>query len=426
MSQDQAANPKNGAAAPDGLPLSGIRVLDFGHTVMGPTAGLILADLGAEVIRVEPAPKGDPTRELRGFGTGYFPFYNRNKKSIGLDLKSSAGKAAMEKLLAGSDVMLENFGPGTIDRLGFGYAAVSERHPHIVFLSLKGFLPGPWETRTALDEVVQMMSGLAYMTGPPGQPLRAGSSVIDIMGGVFGALGVILALQQRQTTGKGTLVKSSLFESAMFLMGQHLAYAALNDAPVPPMPARVSAWAIYDQFRTRDDELVFFGITSDRHWEAFCRTFDRPDLFADESLATNNRRIGEKARLMPIVAEMLAAMTTAEIEDKAVAAGLPFAHVARPEQLFDHPHLRAGGRLLETLLPGGIAAMLPALPIEVGDYKCSKQSDPPAAGADTRAVLGAIGYDGETIDRMAAEGSILLPEREQRFRPAPHQGGEPR
>lgn len=399
------------------LPLEGIRVLDFGHTVMGPTAGLVLADLGAEVIRIEPSPGGDPTRDLRGFGTGYFPFYNRNKKSLAVNLKTEEGRAIVRKLVAVSDVMLENFGPGTIDRLGFGYDEVSRLNPRLVYLSMKGFLPGPYENRTALDEVVQMMSGLAYMTGPPGQPLRAGASVVDVMGGLFGVLGVLVALRQREETGLGTLVRSALFESAMFLMGQHLAYSSMSGEPVPPMPARVSAWAIYDLFDTADDEQIFLGITSDRHWKLFCDEFGRPDLFADASLTTNNQRIAAKAWLKPAIAEMLAAMTMSEIETRSVHAGLPFAHVARPEQMFENEHLRAGGRLLDTRLPDGTMSSLPVLPLLIGDYACQLRKPPPAIGGDTREVLREIGISDAAIDALI-ESQVLREEATQEDREA--------
>lgn len=390
------------------LPFNGLRVLDFGHTVMGPTAGLVLADLGAEVIRVEPAPNGDPTRKLKGFGTGYFPFFNRNKKSLALNLKTPEGLAIAKKLIGTADVLIENFGPGTMDRLGLSYETLEDEHPRLIYLSLKGFLPGPYEKRVALDEVVQMMSGLAYMTGPPGQPLRAGSSVVDIMGGMFGVIAVLAALREREATGKGQFVTASLFESAMFLMGQHLAYAALSDEPVPPMPARVSAWAVYDQFNTKDGERVFLGITSDRHWQRFCETFERSDLAADETLATNNQRIEARDRLMPIVVDMLAAMTLEELSEKAITAQLPFAHVARPEQLFDNPHLLAGNRLLATMLPGGVETRLPALPMELDGRKTELQSDPPELGADTRNVLAELGLDEAEIESLAEQGIISV------------------
>lgn len=390
------------------MPLAGLRVLDFGHTVMGPTAGLILADLGAEVIRIEPAPGGDPTRKLKGFGTGYFPFFNRNKKSVAINLKTPEGLDLAKQLIATADVLIENFGPGTMERLGLGFEALKADFPKLIYLSLKGFSSGPYENRVALDEVVQMMSGLAYMTGPPGQPLRAGSSVVDIMGGMFGVIAIQAALRERETTGKGQLVTSNLFESAMFLMGQHLAYSALSDAPVPPMPARVSAWAVYDQFTTSDGERVFLGITSDRHWTRFCQVFDQPDLATDAGLATNNQRIEARDRLMPRMEQIIGALTLGEFTDKATRAKLPFAHIARPEQLFDDPHLNAGGRLLETALPGGVTTKLPALPIEMDGRRSDIETDPPEPGADTANVLAELGMPEAELAELAARNIIAI------------------
>ena len=387
------------------LPHTGLRVLDFGHTVMGPTAGLVLADLGAEVIRIEPA-QGDPTRTLRGFGTGYFPFYNRNKKSIAIDLKTPRGLNIAKQLIRTADVLVENFGPGTMERLGLGYEDLREGAPRLIYLSLKGFLPGPYEPRVALDEVVQMMSGLAYMTGPPGQPLRTGASVVDVLGGVMGVVGVQAALSERERTGKGQLVTSALFESAMFLMRQHMAYAALSDEPVPPMPARVSAWAVYDQFDTADGNRVFLGITSDRHWKRFCKVFDQPTLAGDMTLRTNNDRIAARPQLMAEVTRIVAALSTAELTAKATEAKLPFSPVARPEDLFDDPHLNAGGRLLMTKLPGGIETRLPALPIELAGRAPAKRTDPPPTGGDTLEVLRNLGLRETEIKELLAAGII--------------------
>lgn len=390
-----------------GLPLDGLRVLDFGHTVMGPTAGLVLADLGAEVIRIEPTD-GDPTRRLKGFGTGYFPFYNRNKKSLALDLKTDQGRDIVIRLIGTSDVLIENFGPGTMARLRLDYDGLREDFPRLVYLSLKGFLPGPYEHRVALDEVVQMMSGLAYMTGPPGQPLRAGASVIDVMGGVMGVIGVQAALAEREKTGRGQLVTSALFESAAFLMGQHLAYAALSTEPVPPMPARVSAWAIYDQFDAKGGDRVFLGITSDRHWERFCKVFGDPALGGDARYLTNNQRIEERGTLLPRVAGIVASHTLSELTKMTTEAKLPFAHIARPEDLFTDPHLEAGGRLLRTQLPGGVSAMLPGLPFEVNGRATRKNSDPPGIGADTREVLTGLGLSDPEIAGLARDGIIVM------------------
>ena len=306
---------------------------------MGPTAGLVLGDLGAEVIHVEP-PHGDSTRRLKGFGTGYFPFYSRNKKSLAVDLKDPDAHAAVVALAQTCDIVVENFGPGTMDRLGLGYDDLARGREDLIYCSLKGFLPGPYEARHAMDEVVQMMGGLAYMTGPPGQPLRAGTSVVDITGGMFGVIGILAALHERESTGKGQLVKAALFETTAFLMGQHMAYSALVDHPVPPMPARVSAWSIYRTFPTADDDLVFIGIISENHWRAFAEAFDRPDWLEDARLATNNARIDAREWFIPDVEQTLAQHDKAEIIRRAEAAGIPFAPIARPEDLFDGPPTR--------------------------------------------------------------------------------------
>ncbi len=384
---------------------SKVRVLDFGHTVMGPTAGLVLGDLGAEVIRVEPVD-GDPTRRLKGFGTGYFPFYNRNKKSIAINLKDKAGLDIAKKLIGTADVLIENFGPGTMDRLGLGYEALKDQFPRLIYLSLKGFLPGPYENRVALDEIVQMMSGLAYMTGPPGQPLRAGASIVDVMGGMMGVVGVQAALAEREQTGRGQKVTAALFEAAMFLMGQHLAYAALSDEPVPPMPARVSAWAIYDQFVTGDSVPVFLGITSDRHWQRFCEVFGQPELAARDDLKTNNQRIEARDTLKPMVAAILAELTHDQFTSQAAEAKLPFARVARPEDTFEDPHLLASGGLLPTELPGGVYTRLPALPVMMDGARQGPHTNPPDAGADTASILESLGYDAGDIDALEQDDVI--------------------
>ncbi|MBC7356496.1 MAG: CoA transferase [Desulfomicrobiaceae bacterium] len=397
----------NTSSRQSSLPLEGIRVLAFTHAVMGPAAALILADLGAEVINIEP-PGGDATRRLRGFGIGYFPYFNRNKRALAVDLKSSAGREILHKLVVTADVVLENFGPGTMERLGYGYEQLSALNPRLIYCSLKGFMPGPYENRVAMDEVVQMMGGLAYMTGPTGQPLRAGTSIVDITGGMFGAMGVLLALYDRQRTGKGTFVKSALFETVAFVMGQHMAYAALTEGPVPPMPERVSAWSIYRLFETRDGEQVFIGIISEKQWQQFCRAFDRQDWLQDERLQSNNDRIREREWFLPAVEAMVRQYTKQEILDRCDRAGICFAPIARPEDLFEDPQLNQGqGALLETVFPNGIRTKMPRLPLQVGDYEFGKRSDPPAViGADTREILLELGYDAAQIDAWRQAGVV--------------------
>ncbi|MSP93963.1 MAG: CoA transferase [Alphaproteobacteria bacterium] len=368
------------------LPLAGIRVLEFGHTILGPSCGMVLADLGAEVIKIEP-PGGERTRRLKGFGTGYFAYFNRNKKSVTLDYKTESGLTDARALITGADVLIENMAPHALSRAGLGPDDAKAINPNLIYCSLKGFLPGPYENRVALDEIAQMMSGLAYMTGPPGQPLRAGTSITDILGGIFGAMGILVALRERDKGHGGAMVEAALFETATFLMGQHMAYAALSDEPVPPMSARVSAWAVYELLETAEGGRVFIGITSDNHWKSFCAEFGRPDLFADTTLKTNEDRIDARARLIPQLVALFKSLPAAEIENRALRAGLPFARVARPEDLFEDAHLNANGSLAATILPNGTATKLPKLPIRIDGESFALRSNPPKAGEDTQAIL---------------------------------------
>jgi crotonobetainyl-CoA:carnitine CoA-transferase CaiB-like acyl-CoA transferase len=365
--------------------------------------------MGAEVIRIERAPDGDDTRRLKGFGTGYYTFFNRNKKSLALNIKSDEGREIVCKLVTTADVLIENFAPHTMERLGFGYEALAQINPRLIYCSLKGFMAGPYENRSALDEVVQMMSGLAYMTGPVGRPLRAGASVVDIMGGTYGALGVLLALRERDKTGKGAFVQNGLFETAAYMMGQHMAYAAIVREPIPPMPARVSAWAVYHTFETADEQLVFVGITSDKHWQSFCAAAGRSDWAADERLATNSGRIDARERLLPMMQDFFRALTRDQIIMLCEQAAIPFAPIARPEDLFDDPQLNNGVGLLETTLPDGTTAKLPRQPIAVNEERWDLRMQPPSVGEHTREILGEMGYATETLLRLQSTGDITFP-----------------
>lgn len=373
-------------------PLAGLTVVEFTHMVMGPSVGVILADLGAEVIKVEP-PEGDRTRTLLGSGSGYFPMFNRNKRSICLDLKDPADLAHAEGLCGSADIVIENFRPGTLARLGLGYEKLSERNPGLIYCSAKGFLKGPYEDRTALDEVTQMMGGLAYMTGPPGRPLRAGSSVIDITGGMFGVIGILAALEQRHRTGRGAEIKCSLYETTAFLVGQHIAQHAVTGAAAQPMPVRISAWAIYDVFETaREGEQLFVGVVSDGQWKTFCADFGLGELAARTEWQTNNERVKARDEIMPLVSALFRSMPREDLVARLEKSGLPFAPIVRPDELVDDAHLNASGGLLDVTLSDGTIARLPALPLEFDGQRPGLFRDLPTPdqhGAELRERLAA-------------------------------------
>jgi len=391
------------------LPLAGLRVVEFTHMVMGPTCGMVLADMGADVIKIEPID-GDRTRRLLGAGAGFFPLFNRNKKSVAIDLRHPRGAEAARKLAAGADVVAENFRPGTMGQYGLDFASLTALNPRLIYVSHKGFLPGPYDHRTALDEVVQMMGGLAYMTGRPGDPLRAGTSVNDIMGGLFGAIGALGALIQRGITGKGMEVQSALYENNVLLMGQHMLQYAMTGRHPLPMPARDNPWAVYDVFTVRDGGQIFLAAVSDPQWLTFCDALGFADLEADASLATNNQRVQARTTLIPALRERLARWTAAELADIFEGAGLPYAPIRRPEDLFDDPHLNATGGLGEIRLPDGKRAgqsvRTPLLPVTMQGQRLGVRSDPPTISEHMRESLRSVGYSDAAIDDLVAEGAV--------------------
>ena len=391
------------------LPLEGLRVVEFTHMVMGPTCGMVLADMGAEVIKVEPI-EGDRTRHLLGSGAGFFPIFNRNKKSIKINLQSPEGAEVARRLCATADVVAENFKPGSMAKYGLDYASLSATNPKLVYASLKGFLPGPYDHRTALDEVVQMMGGLAYMTGRPGDPLRAGTSVNDIMGGMFGAIGVLGALIQRGITGRGQEIQSALFENNVFLVGQHMLQYAITGKAAEPMPNRISAWAVYDVFTVKNDEQIFLAAVSDAQWATFCEALDFPDLKADPRYSDNNARVSLRAELIPELRRRLQSFTAAELSGIFEKAGLPFAPIVKPEQLFDDPHLQATGGLANVRLTDGDKAgqSAPAalLPFTMDGQRLGVRLEPPFQGENTDALLAEMGWSAEGIERLRVNKAV--------------------
>ena len=401
------------------LPLDGIRVVEFTHMVMGPTCGMILADLGAEVIKVEPLG-GDSTRRLLGSGAGFYGLFNRNKQSLAVDVKDPRGREIVLRLVADADVFSENFKSGTMDKLGFGAAALQKLNPRLVCVSHKGFLPGPYDHRTALDEVVQMMGGLAYMTGPEGRPLRAGSSVNDIMGGMFGAIGVLASLLQRDRIGTGTglgrQVQSALFENNVFLVAQHMMQYAVTGQPAAPMPSRISAWGLYDVFDVQGGGQIFLAAVSDTQWALLCAEFGWPELQADDRLASNNLRVQARDWMIPMLRERFAPFTAAELAARFERVGLPYAPITRPQDLFEDPHLLATGGLAPVTLPADasgaghpVRTRTALLPLALDGERLGLRRGPPALGEHTLGLLRGLGYGDEAIDSLLAAGVIGSP-----------------
>lgn len=399
--------------------LKHITVVEFSHMVMGPSVGMILGDLGAEVIKIEPIG-GDKTRALPGSGAGYFAMFNRNKKSLCLDIKSTKGKEIVRRLLVDADVMIENFRPGALDKLGFGYDAVKSINNDIVYQSSKGFLSGPYEQRTALDEVAQMMGGLAYMTGPPGRPLRAGSSVIDIAGGMFGVIGILSALLERdhKTANKaaagtdntnsersGAHITSALFETTVFLVGQHMAQYAVTDTPAPPMPARTSAWAVYDVFDTADRQM-FIGVVSDGQWQTFCEVFELNEWHDNDRYRANADRVTHRDTIIPKLRTLFGNMSSDALSEMLIKAGLPFAPINQPEHLHADPQLQHNGLYNIALPDQNKQVSLPKLPVEINGQRAPLQHNPPSAGQDTHSILASIGYSEADVQQLADDGIV--------------------
>ena len=381
-------------------PLKGVRVVEFSHMVMGPSCGLVLADLGADVVKVEPAPDGDKTRRLPGSGAGFFGTYNRNKRSISVNLKSAEGLEFATNLVRASDVLLENFGLGVLDRIGLGYEAMQKINPGLVYCALKGFLSGPYEQRAALDEVVQMMGGLAYMTGPKGRPLRAGASVNDVMGGLFGVIAIQAALLERQRTGKGAFVRSGLFENNVFLVAQHMVQYRQTGVPAAPMPERISAWAVYDVFDTSDNEKVFVGVVSDRQWTQFCNAFSLNDLLVNKEFQTNAERVLCRDAFIPRIRQMFLGRELSQVITICERIGVPFAPILRPDQLFDDPHVNHPGATVEITLSNGMRAKVPALPVEYNGFRPGLHRGLPQIGEHNEDVANELGYSDENFKRL--------------------------
>jgi crotonobetainyl-CoA:carnitine CoA-transferase CaiB-like acyl-CoA transferase len=388
-----------------GLPLAGVRVVEMTHMVMGPTCGMILAQLGADVIKVEP-PAGDKTRSLGGMGASFFPLFNRGKRSVVLDFAKAEDRETMDRLLASADVFLENFRDGQLEKQGLGADELRRKYPHLIVAGHKGFLSGPYEHRPALDEVVQMMSGLAAMTGTSEKPQRVGSSANDIMGGMFGVISILAALYQKRGGATGADIRIGLFENCLFLVAQHMVEYEMTGVKPRSMPEREHAWPIYDIFETAGGERIFIGVVTEGHWQSFCREFSLSEFLDDPTLCTTTDRILARSRIIPRVAEVIKGWNATNLSAKLDRLNICFSPINRPEDLFGDPHVLRPGGLVNNVNANGEAFRVPALPIEWNGASIGEGLRVPALGADTSAVRAELdGQDvsptGKTAVRLA-------------------------
>ena len=393
------------------LPLDGLRVLELGHIIAGPSAGLLLADLGADVIKVEKPAEGDQTRGMPAGNWANFHFFNRNKRSITIDLKGSQeGRELFLRLAGSADVVIDNFAYGAVEGLGLGYEVLSKANPRIIYMALKGFLPGPSEARPFLDELAQMAGGLAFMTGPRGKPMRAGASVVDVGAAAYGIIAVLAALHQRERTGVGQKITSGLYETSVYWVGQWLANFAATGEPSVPMPEMRQGtrmgWGIYQLFEASDGEQVFIGITSNAHWERFCKEFGLGDLLADEGLDDNAKRVAARGWLPARIGEEMRKYASGELAERLERARIPFAPLRRPDQLVDDHHLNASNQFMDTPLPGRGTAKLPKMPVRSTAYEFGLRRPAPELGEHTRDVLTELGLTKDEIDALASRRVI--------------------
>lgn len=378
-----------------GLPLEGVRVVEMTHMVMGPTCGMILAQLGAEVIKVEP-PAGDKTRSLGGMGVSFFPLFNRGKRSVVLDLARPEDRETMHLLLASADVFLENFRDGQLDKQGLGPEELRAKYPHLIIAGHKGFLSGPYDHRPALDEVVQMMSGLAAMTGTRDKPQRVGSSANDIMGGMFGVISILAALyQKRGGNENGADIRIGLFENCLFLVAQHMVEYEMTGRKPRSMPEREHAWPIYDIFDAAGGDRIFIGVVTEGHWQSFCREFGLTEFADDPTLRTTTDRIMARDRIIPRVAEVIKRWNVADLSARLDALNICFSPINRPEDLLQDPHVLRPGGLVNNLNADGKPFRVPALPLEWNGHNIGEGLKVPVLGADTEAVRAEL--DQQTI-----------------------------
>jgi crotonobetainyl-CoA:carnitine CoA-transferase CaiB-like acyl-CoA transferase len=398
------------------LPLDGVRVLELSHIVAGPSGGLILGDLGADVIKIEHPDTGDTARSHSNNGSTFYTF-NRNKKYLALDLRKPAGKKIFEQLVAKSDVVFDNFVPGALRRLGLDYEWGRRINPRIIYCSIKGFLPGPFGDRPFLDELAQMAGGLAYLTGLKDQPMRAGASITDIGAATYGVIGILAALYRRERTGLGEYIEAGLYETVVFWVSQYITGAQMTGTNPPPRGARSSGmgatkgWGVYQLFPTRDAKQIFIAVTGNRHWAGLCDALEFHDWKASPEFNSNRKRGAQKPRIAERVKEAVERLTYDEIAGRLYKALVPFSPVNTPLDLIDERHLNEGRGWMHVNV-GDQHFKVPKLPLELGGTTGFEVREQPGClGEHTDSILAALGYSEPEIQALKSERVVLRSDR---------------
>ena len=387
------------------LPLKGLKVLDFSHAADGPTCGLMLAQAGADVIKVEPL-QGEPYR--RGLTTAVVYNANRNKRGLALNLQSTEGREIALKLAAASDIIIESFTPGVADRLGIGYAEIDRLNPRIIYCSVSGFgQTGPYSRRPAYDPVIQALSGFMATTGEAGRPpVRVAPGVIGLGAAFIASWGIALAVIARQQTGKGQHIDAAFLDTAIFFMSPIITGYSMSGFTMPRMGSANAVFVPYQCFEAAD-RYVFIGITHDRFWQAFCKALNFERLGSDSRYSTAEGRLLHRDGLVAELSVELNKLHSSEILAKLEAADVPCAPVKEVPEVIDDPQVAARGILIDMQYPGAGSIKLCNLPFQASGMEAAQPVRAPLLGEHTGEILAELGYSKAAIDSLVQKGVIF-------------------
>ncbi len=381
--------------------LAGLRVLDCTHVIAGAWCSMVLADLGADVVKIEP-PAGETTRGHPGAAFRAFDFVNRNKRAIALDLSTEAGSGVVRKLAETADVFVENYRPGSLDRMGLGYAQLAAINPKLVYCSVSGFgLDGPYRDRGGFDLIAQAMSGIMSFTGEEGatRPVAAGVPLCDLTAGMFAAVGVLAALQSRATSGKGQHVESSLLESALAYTVWETGLWLTTGEVAKPKGTRHRLAAPYEAMKTADG-FVVVGVNNQKLWVRFCEALGAPEMATEEGFDRPNRRVRNRDALQARIEAILTTQPTAHWIARLEKVGVPAGPLNDIAQAWDDPQVKARG-----LMADADGRRFPRTPIKLSETPVKLVRGPAEVGQHTREVLGEAGFSAAEIEALMASGA---------------------